>query len=195
MNYNLRGYSPLLNILITFVSILLVIFVRELVKWTIAQFLIIKEVGAKTQWPNLLEAIDPIGLIMFLLVGIGWQKPLVLPLRRLRNPKQGQIVIGMSGFIANLGMVGLGLVLSNTTTVYSVQLLLARIISFSMALTLVNLFPLIPFDSTLIFAGINYKKMFVLSNKRDQIQVLFLLLLIFPVFSTFNQVILSLLFG
>src|SRR5690554_5108553 len=54
---------------------------------------------------------DLIGLLMILLVGFGWAKPVPIDPRNFNNYKKGMIMVSLSGVITNILLGGFGLLL------------------------------------------------------------------------------------
>ncbi|MFW5779890.1 MAG: site-2 protease family protein [Bacillota bacterium] len=54
---------------------------------------------------------DLIGLLMILLVGFGWAKPVPIDPRNFNNYKKGMIMVSLSGVTTNIILGGLGLLL------------------------------------------------------------------------------------
>jgi Zn-dependent protease len=61
-----------------------------------------REAGRLTMNP--LKHIDPVGLIVLLLVGVGWAKPVPIDARRLRNPRRDIVLVSLAGPGANLAL-------------------------------------------------------------------------------------------
>ena len=53
---------------------------------------------------NPLKHIDPIGFLMFLLLGIGYAKPVPINSRNFKKPKRDMAIVGAAGPLANLAM-------------------------------------------------------------------------------------------
>ena len=51
---------------------------------------------------NPLKHIDPIGMIMILLFGFGYAKPVPVSINRLRNPKRDMALVSLAGPVSNL---------------------------------------------------------------------------------------------
>lgn len=54
---------------------------------------------------------DLFGLLMILLVGFGWAKPVPVDPRNFRNYKRGMILVSISGVVTNVILGGIGLLL------------------------------------------------------------------------------------
>lgn len=53
---------------------------------------------------NPLKHIDPIGMLMMLLVGFGWAKPVPVDSRNFKDYKKGMITVSLAGVVANFIM-------------------------------------------------------------------------------------------
>ena len=61
---------------------------------------------------NPVKHIDPIGLVMILVIGFGWAKPVPINPRNFRNPKKGMAFSALAGPVSNLLMAILGVIIS-----------------------------------------------------------------------------------
>lgn len=104
---------------------------------------------------------DILGLLMIIIVGFGWAKPVPIDPRNFRNYKKGMILVSVAGIITNILLCGLGLLLlflispiityaSSSTTLYALQLLLYYFLVFfikiNFSLAFFNLLPIYPLD-------------------------------------------------
>ena len=62
---------------------------------------------------NPIKHIDPFGLIMFVVVGFGWAKPVPINPRYFKNPKKGMAITAAAGPISNILMAVAGAVIVN----------------------------------------------------------------------------------
>ena len=53
---------------------------------------------------NPIKHIDPIGFVMFLIVGVGYAKPVPINSRYFKQPKRDMAIVGAAGPLANLAM-------------------------------------------------------------------------------------------
>ncbi len=111
---------------------------------------------------------DPIGLLMMLLVGFGWAKPVPINSDNFTNYKRGMLTVSAAGVTMNLLMSGLGLLLlfllmpmlyvafsGNVAIVYLqyfVRYFLEFSVIFGFMLALFNLLPVYPLDGYNIIA-------------------------------------------
>ena len=115
-----------------------------------------KQLGRVTLNP--LKHIDPIGFIMILVAGFGWAKPVLIDRSKLKKPARDDVLIALSGPVANL-LLAVVLVLllrvvlfvatfrSETTFNLVVANFLAWI-SVNVSLGFFNLLPIPPLDGS-----------------------------------------------
>jgi Zn-dependent protease len=107
---------------------------------------------------NPIKHIDPIGFILLLVAGFGWAKPVVINRQNLRKPVRDDILIAVSGPIANL-LLAIVLVASlklalllikfhSRSTFNLVASIFLAFISINVALGLFNLLPIPPLDGS-----------------------------------------------
>ena len=70
---------------------------------------------------NPLRHIDPIGLIMLLIVGFGWAKPVPINPRNFKNEKLGMAISAIAGPISNILMAFLGFIAANIIILIAVR--------------------------------------------------------------------------
>ena len=112
---------------------------------------------------NPLRHIDPLGLLMMVVAGVGWAKPVPVDARNFRKPKQGMAATALAGPVINLllAAAALGaaapiyrvLVYSSLgetlwNVLYYLFLLLVRVAILSVGLGLFNLIPIPPLDGS-----------------------------------------------
>ncbi len=122
-----------------------------------------KERGRLTLNPS--AHLDPIGVVMMLLVGFGWAKPVPVNTSNFTNRKRGIFTVSIAGIAANLILAGLGLLLyfllypliirgmysAGTSAIVSVLLnfvysLLILGIQINFMLAFFNILPIYPLD-------------------------------------------------
>ena len=110
---------------------------------------------------NPLSHFEPIGLLMFLLVGFGFARPVPINPYNFRNYRKGMLITAFAGVTANLlqAIVGFGLMIGfgyayfTTEATGALSYLLFFLFNFSLYLTLLNavliafnLLPIYPLD-------------------------------------------------
>ena len=138
---------------------------------------------------NPLKHIDPIGMIMILLFGFGYAKPVPVNFGRLHNPKRDGALVALAGPASNLlmsfifafgyaGLQKLAMVTSiNAIQVISVFFLYAAYINI--ALAVFNLLPIPPLDGSKILAGILPDKLYWKYMQYERYAMILVLVLLF----------------
>lgn len=118
---------------------------------------------------NPLKHIDPIGLLLLLLVGFGWAKPVPVSVENLRHPRRDMAWVAFSGPATNLLLAVLAAGLLRGLGLWAVALpaggLLAPVLEpltlmvafalyINLILALVNLLPVPPLDGGRVLAGL-----------------------------------------
>ena len=113
---------------------------------------------------NPLRHIDWLGLIMMVVAGFGWAKPVPVRMDRLDNPRFGMMAVGAAGpgvniALALVGALSLGLIvrfMAGTADAMP-ELVVQALITFmgiNVFLALFNLLPIPPFDGSHIVQGL-----------------------------------------
>ncbi|MFA5449359.1 MAG: site-2 protease family protein [Clostridia bacterium] len=110
---------------------------------------------------NPVSHFDLFGVLMFLLVGFGWAKPVPIDSRNFTNYKKGMILVSIAGVSANLIMAGISMLLlyifipflytlSTNAVIVVLQYLglylLIYMIAINFMLAFFNLLPIYPLD-------------------------------------------------
>ena len=97
---------------------------------------------------NPLKHLDPIGTILFLVIGIGWGKPVPINPSYFKNPRQGQALVALAGPVSNILLASLLGIFMKFTGQSS--LFLNLLIEINIVLAAFNLLPLPPLDGSKI---------------------------------------------
>lgn len=113
---------------------------------------------------------DPIGILMMLLVGFGWAKPVPINPNNFTKYRRGMITVSIAGVAANLILAGLFLLLlyllipmlavvwSTSKAIYLLQVFVLYFIeltvTFNFMLALFNLLPIFPLDGYNLVASL-----------------------------------------
>ncbi len=98
--------------------------------------------------------IDPVGLLMLLIVGFGWGKPVIVDPRNYRHPRRDSIIVGLAGVFNNLITIGSRILRSQPAFGSIVITLLLQIVVINLSLMLFNLLPVPPLDGFGVICGI-----------------------------------------
>lgn len=100
---------------------------------------------------NPLAHIDPLGLLLIVLAGFGWGKPVVFDIYNLKNPKRDVLLIALSGPLSNIGLafiIHVGMVLFGSNFV------LEQLMILNLVLAVFNLIPIAPLDGYNVVTGL-----------------------------------------
>lgn len=101
---------------------------------------------------NPLRHVDPFGILMLLLVGFGWAKPVPINPRNFRNLRRDEIVVSLAGVFTNFVVAFLATgVYVLVAFVFEVQSelvlnLLLPLVTINLSLCIFNLLPIPPLD-------------------------------------------------
>ncbi len=115
---------------------------------------------------NPIKHIDPIGMLVLIIAGFGWAKPVRFNPGNLHNPRRDRILISIAGPLSNL-VIGVTMLLlikfilkneliSNPNTLENVFNMLFYIATINLGLFVFNMIPIPPLDgSHVLFSTIN----------------------------------------
>lgn len=101
---------------------------------------------------------DPMGILMMLLVGFGWAKPVPVNVNNFEKKRSGMIVVSFAGVVTNLllSFIFMGLYIWTTTMTYSTEAGYYALVFFvnfcylmmwlNICFALFNILPLFPLD-------------------------------------------------
>ncbi|OGK15902.1 hypothetical protein A2690_04500 [Candidatus Roizmanbacteria bacterium RIFCSPHIGHO2_01_FULL_39_12b] len=99
--------------------------------------------------------LDPIGSIMFLLIGFGWGKPVPFDPYNLRDPKRDAAIISLAGPASNLALAAAAaLILRFGVDGGIIAGILETTIHLNVVLAVFNLLPVAPLDGFKIVGGL-----------------------------------------
>jgi len=110
---------------------------------------------------NPIKHIDPMGLLMILLIGFGWARPVPVDMRNFKHPKRHMALTALAGPVSNIllaivVMFIYGLVFSMTfgvAIVGYIRIIISNTIFISVLLAVFNMLPIPPLDgSKVLFA-------------------------------------------
>ncbi len=122
-----------------------------------------RRMGRITLWPG--AHFDPLGFIMICLtmwigLGIGWGKPVLVEPRMFRNPRRDMILVAIAGPIMNLllaivfGIVVRIMLQTGTLPPNATGQLLYGFVLINLSLLFFNLIPIHPLDGGKILSGL-----------------------------------------
>jgi len=100
---------------------------------------------------NPLAHIDPLGLILIILAGFGWGRPVEFDIYNLRNPKRDVLLIALAGPLSNI-------ILAFSAHIYGsffgFDSVLNQLMYLNLVLAVFNLIPIAPLDGFNIVTGL-----------------------------------------
>lgn len=176
----------LLGMLISAVSAIIAMIVHEMVKSIVAYYVthpIYREKGKINN--NILKYIDPLGLIMFVFMNIGWQKPYEYNPNKFRDRNKGLLSIALSGILANLLIMSILIPMLRLNLPPLTMTFVGRSIHYNFVIAIINLLPIPPLDMTKIIQSYSSNAYFRLIQNERLIHTIFILLLITGIMSRF----------
>lgn len=165
-----------------------------------------KDAGGLTLNP--LRHLDPFGLIMMVVAGVGWAKPVPVNSSYFKNRKAGMILVSMAGPLSNLilafifmllwglvvKLIAIGVIVINTAAMNTFIGYLIDFFSFfisvNISLAVFNLIPVPPLDgSRLISAFIPEESYYRFARYEQYIGLAFIILVIVLPGNTFSKFI------
>lgn len=120
-----------------------------------------KNAGRLTMNP--LKHLDPIGVLAFIIIRIGWAKPVPVDPRYFKEPRQGMLWVSLAGPGANVFLAVVSALLFKVllflppipaTIGYPLAAMLKASVWINIMLALFNILPIPPLDGSKILAGV-----------------------------------------
>ncbi|HWQ59315.1 MAG TPA: site-2 protease family protein [Clostridia bacterium] len=107
---------------------------------------------------NPIAHLDPIGIVMLLIVGFGWARPVPVNPRNFKNPRKDDIIVSLAGVTTNIiiAFVFMGLLyaLSLFTQNEVAYYLILYVVYINVGLFIFNLIPVPPLDGYHVFQAL-----------------------------------------
>lgn len=137
---------------------------------------------------NPLRHIDPLGFLMLAFVGFGWAKPVMVDMRRFKNPKIGMAITAFAGPLSNIILAIVMLPLYGAFVFYSQQMpelvasygvqMFLQTIYLSVGLAVFNMFPIPPLDGSKVAEAVLPQDMYYKIMRYERYGMILLLILI-----------------
>lgn len=138
---------------------------------------------------NPLAHLDPFGTLLLLVVGFGWGKPVPFDIFNLRNPRRDAALISVAGPASNILMAIVSSLLFRWMVFTPMvvfpsfwAVILENFMYFNVLLAIINLIPIHPLDGFKVVGGLLPEKYYKDWLGLERYGILFLILLIFPIF-------------
>jgi len=140
-----------------------------------------KDMGRLTLNP--IKHIDPLGLLMMLLIGFGWAKPVPVNMRSFKHPKWYMAVTAFAGPLSNIilasfVMIIYGLLvmpLSRSEAGSIINIMIANTAYLSIALAVFNMLPIPPLDGSKVLFSLLPESMYYKLMRYERFGILVLL--------------------
>ena len=119
---------------------------------------------------NPLRHLDPMGLLMMLIVKVGWAKPVPVDSRYFKNPRVGMAVVSIAGPLSNVLLSALAAVGYTVTMFYAIYLefgflevvreFFYCVFFISAGLAVFNLLPIPPLDGSKVVFSLLPKELY-----------------------------------
>lgn len=159
---------------------------------------------------NPLKHLDPLGVLAFFIMKIGWAKPVPVDPRYFKNPQRDMVWVSLAGPGVNLVMAVVSALIAKVIAIISVGLpyfvlmplmqMLVASIWINIMLAVFNLVPIPPLDGSKILLGLLPRELAVMYSRLEPYGFIILLILfytgilprfIMPIISFAQAVIMS----
>lgn len=100
---------------------------------------------------NPFSHIDPLGLLLVVIAGFGWGRPVEFDIYNLRNPKRDVLLISLAGPASNIVLAFLVFIAINF---WGSNIVLEQLMTLNLVLAVFNLIPIAPLDGFNIVTGL-----------------------------------------
>lgn len=188
----------LIDSVINFVCAVIVVCVHEYPRIISYKYLVHPLYKKETKVSfNPLKYMDPFGMISFVFLAVGWQKPFYFNTGRLRDKKKGLISITLIGLLCNLLLMAIMIPVYFAVRGQNGYLdhFISAIMLFSLTMVIVNLLPVPPFDMVKIIQALNPQLYFKFIQYEKIIQALFILIVASGILPQITVLILNSIIG
>ncbi len=171
-----------------FIAGLIVVWVHELPK-LITVRLVTHPIHRRqdTEKLNPFSFIDPIGLFMFMIMNVGWQKPRSYSSGKYAHKEKGILSVALTGMVTNLLFMALLIPTIQFIQNGYVASFVYYLIFFNFTIVIVNLLPVPPLEMSQIIYSVSPNAYFKLVQNERMIHTVFILLLVIGILPTFIQ--------
>ena len=135
---------------------------------------------------NPAKHLDIMGLIAMLIVHIGWAKPVPVNPNNFKNYKVGNLIVSLSGVIANIITAIVCVLINKYVNMYAINLIAQYVIVYNVGFAAFNLLPLPPLDGWgVISSFIPYKYNEIVYKYESMSSIIFLVFIFTGVYSLF----------
>lgn len=136
---------------------------------------------------NPIKHIDPIGMLMMLIVGFGWAKPVPVDMRNFKHPKWYMAISAFAGPLSNmilavifmfiLGFVAIPLGINGSNISVIIYTVLSLTVFLNIALAVFNMLPLPPLDGSKVLFSLLPEERYYKLLKYERYGMIFLIVL------------------
>ncbi|MDA3845712.1 MAG: hypothetical protein PF505_04080 [Vallitaleaceae bacterium] len=161
---------------INIVAAVIVMIIHEIPK-SLTAYLVTHPIYRQNALPNtkLRQYVDPIGLCMFVFMGIGWQKSCIYKSSRFRDKEKGMLYVAIEGLLSNIVLIIILVPIYNITADAYVKLFVFKLIYFSFGVTIINLLPVTPFDMSKVIQYFSPEVYYGLIKYERTIHIVFII--------------------
>ena len=145
---------------------------------------------------NPAKHLDIIGLISMLIFRIGWAKPVPVNPNNFKNYKVGNVIVSLSGVIANIITAIVCVLINKYVNMYAINEIAYAVIIYNVGFAAFNLLPIPPLDGWgLISSFIPYKYNEIVYKYESMSSIIFLVLIFTGAYSIFVSPIINIIWN